>query len=76
MSTKFNKNVECDELSDRNLLHPTIIAEYITVYFLNIKILCDSMFGYLGSFGEVEGDTFGEGFGETRRGGTGGGRSW
>lgn len=34
------------------------------------------MFGYLGSFGEVEGDTFGEGFGETRRGGTGGGRSW
>lgn len=29
----------------------------------------------LGSFGEVDGDTFGEGFGDTRRGGTGGGRS-
>lgn len=29
----------------------------------------------LGSFGEDEGDTFGEGFGDTRRGGTGGGSS-
>jgi hypothetical protein len=30
---------------------------------------------YLGSLGEVVGETLGDGFGETLRGGTGGGRS-